>query len=106
MSKHTKGPWSLGGEEGDGTGASGYVYCDNSLGSAVAICFGEHLRFTVFPREEEIANARLIASAPDLLDACERALEVIEFAYMNAPTQPKEILQLRAAIAKAMGETP
>lgn len=61
---HTAGPWEVGVK---GNGAPGYVYCDNALGSAVAIVYGAPLLHSVFSRAEEEANARLIAAAPDLL---------------------------------------
>lgn len=44
-------------------------------------------------------NARLIAAAPDLLAACERALDEMD----GRPRGPGAIHQLRAAIAKAKG---
>ena len=50
------------------------------------------------------ANAHLIASAPDLYAALEICREVIEFAYMSAPEQPKEIEIARQALAKARGD--
>jgi hypothetical protein len=74
MSAHTPGPWEVGSE---GNGKPGYVYCNNSLGSAVAIVFGKPLRLTVFSPEEEEANARLIAAAPDLLAALKFAQSII-----------------------------
>lgn len=46
---------------------------------------------------EEEANARLIAAAPDLLLACQKALE-----HFGDPAEGK-VLGLRAAIAKATG---
>lgn len=95
--KHTPGPWSLGGSDGDGSGGEGYIYCDNSLGSAVAIAFGECLPFPVFSREEEIANARLIAAAPDLLAVCQKVVG------NWGDLHHKDLMQLRAVIAKAEG---
>lgn len=50
------------------------------------------------------ANARLIAAAPELLDIAERMMEALEFAYMGAPEQPKEIAQYRAIRAKIGGK--
>ena len=63
---HTPRPWEVGVE---GNGTPGYVYCNNGLGSAVAIVYGKALPYTVFSRAEEEANARLIAAAPELLAA-------------------------------------
>ena len=67
--KHTPGPWEVG-TEGSEIGA---VYCDNSLGSRVAIVFGKGQEYTAFSRTEEEANASLIAAAPDLLEALVQA---------------------------------
>jgi hypothetical protein len=51
---------------------------------------------------ENPANAHLIASAPDLLFACQAALEVLE----DQPGIPPEtLLCLRDAIAEATGES-
>jgi hypothetical protein len=57
--------------------------------------------------EEGIANARLIAAAPELLEACEKALEWVWDADLTVPScvMPDEsmIRMLNAAIAKAKG---
>lgn len=53
--------------------------------------------------KEAHAVARLIAAAPELLEALHKAVEVMQFAYMNAPEQPKEIAESLKAIAKAEG---
>lgn len=55
-----------------------------------------------FDDDESKANARLIAGAPELLDACRCALadlEGIETEHSMYPT----LLRLQAAIAKASG---
>lgn len=52
------------------------------------------------------ANARLIAAAPDLFAACEAALELLTdqgFAFDDEPPTP-EVVQIRAALAKARGD--
>lgn len=52
-------------------------------------------------------NARLIASAPDLLNAAQTALSVFEVEYITDGRE--DLIQfmelIRAAIAKALGET-
>ncbi len=48
------------------------------------------------------ANARLIAAAPDLLDACKQAIRRIEHLNASGPDLPDPTLdKLNAAIAKA-----
>lgn len=47
------------------------------------------------------ATAHRIAAVNEMERALENALEVIQFAYMNAPKQPKEIAEIRAALTKA-----
>lgn len=53
------------------------------------------------PTEEAFANARLIAAAPELLAACQRALTVLCEYDFDPYTDAGDIL--RAAIAKAAG---
>ena len=90
--EHTPGPWHPSGTRSD---APSYVMAGDGEGSAVAIC--PHLdgedRYC-----EHVANASLIAAAPDLLAACEWSLS------MMAGGRPEEdIAHLRAAIKKARG---
>ena len=53
--------------------------------------------------DEAEANARLIAAAPELLDALGRLLHMAEEGSIPGPNT---LNQARAAIAKAKGETP
>ena len=95
-SKHTPAPW----------------FIDSSWGPtdshpdwrAIVSCFDDGChRMSVSGHIGE-ANARLIAAAPDLLEALELAVEVIEAtgpaAYHDAERQ------IRAAITKAKGGQP
>lgn len=61
--------------------------------------------------EENAANARLIAAAPDLLAACKEALQMCDEAYqatgyVKIASTSEQRLRLEAAIAKATGATP
>ena len=95
MSNHTPGPWTF--ELNDSIGlwmigcASDYnfasVYIDANLPDG----------FQGVPAIAQ-ANARLIAAAPDLLAACEAMLD-------DHTTNGEAWLMLKAAIAKAKGET-
>ena len=57
----------------------------------------------VFVKDPSPENARLIAAAPELLDALEICKEVMEYIseYDIPPTWPAKV---KAAIAKAKGE--
>lgn len=98
---HTKGPWDIGGVNGGGLPHT--VYCDDATGSAVAKCDFE---FVNRSKEELRANARLIAAAPDLLEALEMSLQAYDYGH----TGPKATIRIAkfeekasAAIAKAKG---
>lgn len=54
-----------------------------------------------FPSDEECSNARLIAAAPDLRAAAEKALAVHE----DVGCSCRGCAALRAALAKARGES-
>jgi hypothetical protein len=86
---HTPGPWSFHPTEGANfsIGISG--------GRHVADCS----RNANIPTEEKAANARLIAAAPDLLEAAKAAVENWNHG------QPRAFVRetLLAAIAKAQG---
>ena len=95
MSKHTPGPWVVAGpnliDQADagiwGSGEFDFVICD--------------MQRDGYEDAEQGANARLIAAAPDLLEALEYCLDCLgdEFA-LPADCQNNA----RAAIAKARGE--
>ena len=94
MSKHTPGPWAHTGN-GDITGIE-----DNGFGrGSVDVC-SVYLR-TVKGRTE--ANARLIAAAPDLLEALKGALEHWPVPSSICKDRPA-YEAARAAIKKAGGE--
>ena len=91
MSEHTKGPWQLRyallhPEEVRAVG--------DADGSFIADCYTTNRTL-----EEIAANARLIASAPELLAACEEVLAIAE--DRQAGTWDDVMLLMRAAIAKA-----
>lgn len=97
MSKHTPGPWS-GPYYDNHPGDRGWWVHNGLEGQdeyAVAVTF------TGNPNQE--ADARLIAAAPDLLEACKLLMEysgIIEERDGNWATE-----KARAAIAKAEGES-
>jgi hypothetical protein len=64
----------------------------------------EVVRMSPYPPEEQHAKARLIALAPELLEACEAAEVWIDVNADSEYAEPPPILELRAAIAKAKEE--
>lgn len=84
MSKHTPGPWRV---VEDRVPASLEVYAGKT---AIAECWRRADALT------ELANARLIAAAPDLLEA-------LEFVIRGVPDTWEGVQKARAAIAKATG---
>jgi N-acetylneuraminic acid mutarotase len=70
--KYTQGEWKVSGGTTEGT-----IQCDpessvcTKHGNEIARIFGKTI-------EESKANAKLIAAAPDMLEALQKAVEVIE----------------------------
>lgn len=98
MSKHTQGPWALLPEECDkpyirirGTALGGRYKIANVL---TPVYENVHAR----EAEETRANARLIAAAPELLEALKNFVD-------GCSTSVDAAAQARAAIAKATGAT-
>ncbi len=100
MTQHTPGPWTLqsltmyeGGEENTGwevVGANGDTICDNQ---------------TYYPHAVSLPDARLIAAAPELLEALRETLTNIAqlaplWESQGRSSEPWES-NVRAAIAKA-----
>ena len=88
MSKHTKGPWEAA-DRGD--------YSD--LDGSSRVILGDDRRIAIVQHkgdEEDEANARLIAAAPDMLEALEEIRRMWGLIWMPG--------RAREAIAKARGE--
>ena len=106
QAKHTPGPWSVTTSRSTGSGQP-WITRDYDTGGVLSTVFdGENPQ--TFPLSQ--ANARLIATAPDLLAACEAVLNAIEAFPHAASKTPLGKPQggiakaLRAAIASARGE--
>ena len=89
MSKHTAGPWSL---------FDALTITAPQRGS-VAFAYGPSMPEQSANGRESMANARLIAAAPELL----QALQVIAADSRWLSGEPT-LVMARAAIAKATGE--
>jgi len=93
--KHTPGPWNIGSSDLPVSRMS--IHCKghkDSCHSTVALMVSRGV--IGISHDEEFANARLIAAAPDLLDVLEEL--VAEFGVCGLTEKA------RAAIAKATGE--
>lgn len=88
--KHTPGPWVQVGWGPYGIRAG---YSQSSVGTSIA-------HVSKGPAEFD-ANARLIASAPDLLKALELLTEEVEEYELG---NPDVLRKARAAVARAKGE--
>ena len=88
--KHTPGPWKIGTPPPNGEQTIG---TQSGLMVAVAVT-------AVNFKQQTIANARLIAAAPDLLDALQSIIEDIDSDFGTDYDYNKA----RAAIAKATGK--
>jgi len=107
MSGHTPGPWELigsiraVGKEGDETD----LYCGSIVptpwrGPVCRIQSVDHI--DGISKDEAEANGRLIASAPDLLEALQRMVQLQEISDAWLANRA-EFEFARAAIAKATG---
>lgn len=93
--KHTPGPWRIGTAPPNGEQAIGTI-----RGMMVAVA-----TTGVGMEEETLANASLIAAAPELLEALQDVTTMLEHMLMiSGDPEPGSIgHKARAAIAKAIG---
>lgn len=92
--QHTPGPWAI--ESG---GLNRYVVEESTGNVLASLNYPSHRDI-----DNERANARLIAAAPELLQALELAKATIERLHRHAPNSAKGTLDVvSSAIAKAQG---
>ena len=101
--QHTPGPWrtSDNGEwtaSYDGLGSSCYQGIKDEFGNVVALAVAHDPN--LFSDPDTYANARLIAAAPDLLEALKNLLE----SHYNGNVIKADCAEAEAAIAKATGQ--
>lgn len=97
MTHHTPGPWKLVPKFHASVESSTGRHVANCGGYTTNMDQGEHMN-------ENEANARLIAAAPDLLEALEALLETAKEDRPYAHTDTgSEVFKAQAAIAKATG---
>lgn len=110
--KHTPGPWQRfddGGEINDqhvyGPEYADVVWGPDGPGHGVIADCSPHGQCAT---EETIANARLIAAAPDLLVACKATHGVLltfeQLGLLKAPHEQQALDLVRNAITKVFGE--
>ena len=117
MTQHTKGPWTAHVGQfdyADNVGSRPVTFGeDDNVGRVCVVsAIAERKRSTPYnaPDLERDANARLIAAAPDLLEALKALLEHIEIEFEGAEDAADaygitaDMDRARAAIAKATGE--
>lgn len=95
MSEHTPGPWTIHTRFDDGAEVRAIAWCG-------VVCVGSSGNQSIDAAEAR-ANAHLIAAAPDLLEACEGAVDKCRFGctWLSYCGTCKSLL---AAIAKARGK--
>lgn len=98
MSKHTEGPWEL------NVGKQRITVCGKLAeeNNGIRLKYPRHrLIGELFGSDEEgLANARLIAAAPELLEACKRGLDWMRNEGVGLDDQ----IFIKQAIAKAEGK--
>lgn len=93
---HTPAPWTVADKS---YGWDHFAAIITSTG-IVANC---HIAALSRDYAQTAADARLIAAAPDLLEACETAALIME--SLPHSVDQEDVKQLRTALAKARGET-
>lgn len=89
--RHTPGPWEAHWHDK-------WIIGDKKTFTHIAeVCIDSKMR-----AREMDENSRLIAAAPDLLEACETALDII-LSYQHIPAQFRACQALQNAISKAKG---
>ena len=104
--KHTPGPWRLekqvAGRDWTSIGAPVATVGGEALCESVEFIVGTVSDFGPHGEQETEANARLIAAAPDLLEACEYAVEHAEGLRRGTPQELSiYVVKLSEAIDKA-----
>ena len=96
MSGFTPGPWATHPQWR-------HIYADGDFNCVVSM---SPTFITRIPNEQDLANLRLIAAAPELLEALIGLLEMADFVSENVPEAGWRMAQhtARTAIAKATGE--
>ena len=113
MQAYTPGPWEAKGKSVRTTGHTAQGSAPNGYEGGICNCFGKRMGPRAKLDEMAEANARLIAAAPELLEALRWyiAHDAKEFQYLDkgiGTSTPDGIQRLKAreAVAKAFGLPP
>lgn len=98
MSKHTPGPWGI--EQTDDTNWIGFMRPHDPKKVELIVCTTSRDSLTDEALAKNDANARLIAAAPEMLEALKDAVCALDCCGKDYPAAEKA----RAAIAKATGK--
>lgn len=109
MNKHTPGPWWFNKSDLDAR-THGYAIMSRvPKGWEETICAVEQVdgEYPTETNERRLADARLIAAAPELLEVAEQALEQLKLIYKPTPLDGDAALirKMEAAVLKAKGES-
>lgn len=99
QAQHTPGPWML--TEGDRFDKEMVITTQHRLDESIGCICEMDVYFTGQIGIEQEANARLIAAAPELLEALQNMLGLTEASDYMALSEIEQ--QARAAIVKATG---
>ena len=103
MSKHTPGPWAIGQKANfDLHGFMVHGFPVAGAGQAIAAVWAGAVGKEAFGFDNQEANARLIAAAPDMLAAL-KLCEPFCKGHQETPEKVARYAAVRAAIAKAEG---
>lgn len=94
QTKHTPGPWHIGTPGPNGCYTIGTTDCLMTVAIAHSINEPDQ-------KQQAVANAHLVAAAPELLDAANFALSVLSLEDSNDQIRLEAAGHLQAAIAKA-----
>jgi hypothetical protein len=104
MSKHTPGPWNLGSSDLPVSGLS--IHANVAGRKHSTLCRLVSAKYSGMSQSEEYATAKLIAAAPQLLEALQNLLAWAADVHAPGATRINYsgMDAARAAIAKATGE--
>lgn len=98
MSKHTPGPWDY----------SWHIQpngCPTVGHKGLMVCMVAHSAKEPDQKETALANANLIAAAPDLLDTLLMLRDTLPHVGLESATRVEMLRRIDAAIARAKGES-